>query len=371
MVSQEMENQTGNGREFFMNTLFLNSAKSWGGNEHWTALAAHGLAGRNEVYLAYRNENIGQRFKITKRPLPFLNELDVYTIFRLIYLVKKWEIDIVIPTKRKDYVLAGLAAKVTGIKNVIRLGIERQLKNTWVNRLVYNSLCNGIIVNAESIKDKLKSFDFISPGKICVIYNGVDFPTIREKAIQKNGFIKPFDFTIVAMGELSRRKGFDLLLKAFSIIKKKIRSGISCGVLIIGAGPEKQNLEKLAHQLEINENVVFTGFLENPYPLIAESDIFVHTSKQEGIPNAMLEAMALKRPVITAEFGAAREVIQNGSNGYVLEHANTNELADRLTELINNQNNRETIATEGFHSVNKIFSKEKMIHKIEEFCSQV
>ncbi len=365
-----MENQTG-GRDLEMNILFLNSSKRWGGNEHWTALAANGLAVRNEVYLAYRGKSIAERFFVRKYRLPFLNEFDLITLFQLIILIKKWKIDTLIPTKRKDYVLAGFAAKATGVKNVFRLGIERQLENTRVNRFVYNSLCDGIIVNAKSIQNKLLQSGFIKPEKIRVIYNGVDFPAIHEKAEEKNGFVKPFDFTITAMGELTKRKEFDFLLKAFSIFKKSLKPSFDCGVAIIGSGPEKRYLQEMAQNLEIKENIAFTGFMENPYPLIGESDVFVQTSRTEGIPNAMLEAMALKRPIITTTFGAAKEVIQNGVNGCLLDQGNPAELADHLTEMHINQNNRRKMALEGFRSVNQIFSMERMIREIEQFCDQV
>ena len=111
-----------------MKYLFLNSARRWGGNERWTALAAQGLAVRNEVFFAYRKMEIGSRFDVPKYRLPFWNELDMLSISRLIFLIKKHHIDILIPTKRKDYVLAGFAAKAMGKKNVLRLGIERSIK---------------------------------------------------------------------------------------------------------------------------------------------------------------------------------------------------------------------------------------------------
>jgi len=354
-----------------MKYRFLNSARRWGGNERWTALAAQGLAVRNEVFFAYRKMEIGSRFDVPKYRLPFWNEMDMLSISRLIFLIKKHHIDILIPTKRKDYVLAGFAAKAMGKKNVLRLGIERSIKNTWTNRLVYNSLCDGIIVNAEVIKNRLVQSGFIPPEKIRIIYNGIDFPALQEKAKLKNGFIKPYDFTIAAMGELSRRKRMDLLLRAFSVLKKKDKSSISWGALIVGSGREKEKLSKLALDLEISDQVIFTGFLDNPYPLIDKCDVFVHTSKTEGIPNSMLEAMALKKPIITTGFGAAQEVVRNGSNGYLLKQGNAEELADRLIKLINDQNTRRSIAKEGYHSVKRMFSMERMVGEIEDFCSQI
>jgi len=158
-----------------MNILFLNSAKrGWGGNEKSIQIAASALSGQHTVILGYRSEEIGRNFDPPKYRLPFLFEGDLYTIASLVRIVKKHRIDVIVSTKRKDYAIGGVVARMTGAKNIIWLGANRKLKNTTLNRLVYGLLASGIIVNARRIQKTLLETPFMQKQNIRVIYNGID-----------------------------------------------------------------------------------------------------------------------------------------------------------------------------------------------------
>jgi len=100
---------------------------------------------------------------------------------------------------------------------------------------------------------------------------------------------------IVAMGRLVRTKGFSDLILAYQ------SSGLSCGLSILGDGPERSNLVELVDELELSEQVHFLGFVNNPYQVIKNADLFVLCSHLEGFPNALIEAMALGKPVIATD----------------------------------------------------------------------
>jgi glycosyltransferase involved in cell wall biosynthesis len=354
-----------------MKYLFLNSAKSWGGNEQWTYLAANSLAEQDNVCLAYRTDKVGQRFRVPSYRMPFLSELDPITLFQLRRLIKSHNIDVLIPTKRKDYVLAGLAARSKGIKNVLRLGIVRHLKESRINRLVYDTLCDGIIVNADSIRRELLRSSFVRPEKIRVIRNGIEIESIQEKAARKNGFVKPFEFLISSMGELSGRKGFDFLLKGFASFLRQTGTSAKCGLILIGSGPAEDTIRDLARDLNIDSNVVLVGFQENPYPLLSASDLFVLTSRREGIPNAILEAMALKLPVVMTNIDGAAEVIQDGVNGYLIDRENTQDLAALIDRQFRDAGKRKLVGEAGSRTVFGEFSIERMSREIDDFCRTV
>lgn len=351
-----------------MNFLFLNSSKAWGGNEKWTYMATHALAKETNVYLAYQNETLGNRFHLQKFKLPFLGEFDLYTIFRLIFIVKKNNIDILIPTKRKDYMIAGIVSRLCGKKNILRLGIVRHLKG-WHQNLVYNKLADGIIVNAKVIKDHLLKSKFMKEEKIAVIYNGLDIEELDRIALNNSSQNKPFPFLISAMGTLSRRKRFDLLLKAFAQFLRTSQAK-DAGLIIIGDGNQKESLKTLANTLKINNKVIFTGFLINPYYYLKLSDIFVSTSQNEGISNSLLEAGYLKNAIITTATGGIEEIIINGENGYLIENNNIDQLSQLLLQLYNNPLLKTKLA-ENFHkTVAEKFSIEKMKKEIIQFCSE-
>jgi hypothetical protein len=186
-----------------MNILFLNSSRRWGGNEKWTRMAAHALAADHNVFLAYRKEAIGERFTVPKFRLPFLNEADLYTLAKLMGIALKYKIDILVPTKPKEYVLAGMVAKLLRKKNVLRLGIVKDLDGSLLNRLIYGKLAHGIIVNAEPIKTAMVKSPYLQNDKVRVIYNGLDTAEMDELSGQARGIRKPFPFTVTVVGELS------------------------------------------------------------------------------------------------------------------------------------------------------------------------
>jgi glycosyltransferase involved in cell wall biosynthesis len=348
-----------------MNILFTCSARKWGGNEAWVLNAASVLAQKHQVFLAYRSEAVGERFNIDKFRLSFLNEADLATIFRLIAIIRKQGIEIVVPTKRKDYFLAGIACRITGAKNILILGIVRNLKNSIVNNLVYNLLADGIIVNAHAIKTVLKKSPFIQPGKIAVIPNGI---SIDRDSIEPAK--KLFKFTVTSLAELSERKGFDFLIKGFASFIKKY--GITnAGLIIMGSGSERDNLETLTRNLGIERFVLFSGFLKDPYPNLLSSDVFALTSKNEGIPYAIIEAALLDNAIITTRAGGTEELLKNNEHCLYVNYGDKTRLADLFYRLYQNSELRMKLASNARKTTLENFSLEKMEKEMIDFFRQI
>ncbi len=352
-----------------MNILFLNSARGWGGNEKWTYLAAGTLSRDNRVYLAYRKEVVGSRFAIEKIKLPFLNEFDLFTILRLVSFVRKNKIELLIPTKRKDYVIAGWVAKRCGIKNILRLGIVRQMP-AWYNYLVYHKLADGIIVNARPIKETLLRSGFLSEQKIRVIYNGLDVDSLDAARNAPQKVSKPFPFLIISIGNITIRKGFENLIHGFADFLS-LSGAKDAGLMIIGEGEDLPLLKEKVAALGLESRVVFTGFLENPYPYLAMGDVFVLTSENEGISNALLEAMYLKNAVITSRAGGTEDIIKNSENGFLVETNDRKELANYLHSLYRDEELRLRLAEKGYQTVIREFSMTRMNKEILAFCREI
>jgi glycosyltransferase involved in cell wall biosynthesis len=353
-----------------MNFLFLNSAKQWGGNENWIALASTALSELNHTsVIAYRSQQVGARFPGTKIKLPFYSEMDIITLFSLLKILRKYRVDVIISTKQKDYFLGGLTAKIYKIPNIIRLGIVRPLNNSWSKKLLYDKLCDGIIVNARRIKETLLQSSFVQPNKICLVYNGVNITTIVEKSEQFT-IKKPSPFLIVTSGMLIKRKGFDYLLTAFArfLHTHTIRNA---GLLILGSGEEQENLRRLSRNLGIDRYTIFQGYQQNPFPYLKQGDCFVITSENEGLANALLEAMALGIPVITTPSGGVTEVIKDGENGYIVNREDVPALVNRIQQLYTQIELRRNLAQKAYQTIQKQFSPSVMANKIIDFCSEI
>lgn len=352
------------------NILFLNSGKSWGGNEKWMYIAAHALAENHQVLVAYRRDIVGKRFRVRKYKLPFANEADGYTIFRLMYLIVRYRIHILIPTKPKEYFISGMLAKLFRRVNIVRLGIVRDLNDSHIKKFVYHTLTDGIIVNAASIRDHLLQSSFMRPEKIRVIYNGVNTAEIDALAEASVPIKLNQPFLITAMGKLTNRKAFDIVLRGFAefVNQSKINNA---GLIIIGAGEKSGALQKLAEDAGVTNYVHFTGFIENPYPYLKVSQVFISASKNEGLANALLEAMYLNNAVITTRAGGSEYAVEHGQNGFLLNDEPVSEIASHLTKLYQDQLLTSRMAKRSYQIIMEKFSMERMKEQMEVYFNEV
>lgn len=348
-----------------MNILFTCSAKKWGGNEAWVLNASKILKQRHKVFLAYRNSVVGERFDIETIQLPFRHEGDLQSLLSLISFIRNKQIDIVIPTKRKDYFLAGLACRITGAKNILILGIVRNLGNSIINDLVYNRLADGIVVNAKAIKDELLRSSYMQSKKIAVIPNGVYIDILSVKPAAKQ-----FRFMISALGELSERKGFDFLIRGFARFVKNYDIA-DAGLTIIGSGSQMNYLKSLAVSHEVGHMVTLTGFQKDPYPYLLSSDIFALASINEGIPYAAIEAALLDNAIISTKAGGIEELFRNESDCLYVDYGDESTLASHIYELYSNTPRRKTIADNARRAAANNFSLEKMETEMTDFFQRI
>lgn len=353
-----------------MNYLILNSARrGWGGNERSIQIIAHALARKDHVVLAYRDALVGDRFDLPKYRFPFRFELDPSTIMGLVSVIRKHKIDVVIPTKRKDYALAGIVSRLCGIGNVLWLGATRELGRSLINDLVYNRFADGIIVNAQGIREALLKSPFMQPERIAVIYNGLD--TEALDAVLAGSVPEHEGLRITSMGRLDENKGHDLLIRGFSRMSDQA-PGLQAELVIIGDGPQRGALESLVTELKLGMKVRFTGFLNNPYSLLRQSDIFVMTSKLEGLSIALLEAMYLgNAPVSTLAGGGVREIIRDGENGILLEEYDEQKLASALLRMCRDSGLRLKMARAASISVAERYALPGVLAGIDEICRDI
>jgi glycosyltransferase involved in cell wall biosynthesis len=353
-----------------MKLLFMNSARTWGGTEKWTKLASETIRKdrEHETFLAYRRDTIGRRFSMQKFRLPCTSHIDLYTLFRLVLIIRREKIDVIIPTKRKDYLIAGIAARFCGIACILRLGIERRLRVPFFHRLIYHILPHGIIVNADKIRQSLLLSPFMKRERIKVIHNGVD--TLNIDMLARVPVQKPFQWLVVSAGILTDRKGFDFLLRGFAMFARNHPSA-DPGLVIMGEGPKKEELRKLAEELGIGKRTVFTGFIENPYPCMAAADVIAMTSQNEGIANALLEGMYLGNVPVSTFAGGSEELVRNGRNGFLVEFGNTEKLAEIFHELFENRECRKNMASAARETILSSYSLDTMRQEILDFCTTI
>jgi glycosyltransferase involved in cell wall biosynthesis len=192
----------------------------------------------------------------------------------------------------------------------------------WIERVVAR-LSKSMIAISESTRSRSVSIG--ARGNIEVVPSGVDFEEISAASLSND------NSDIVFAGRLIKDKNVDVLIRAVGLI---IRDNPHISCLIIGDGPEKGSLERLAHDLRVESNVRFSGFLqsaEEVFSCMKSSKVFVLPSTREGFGIVVLEANACGLPVITVNHpqNAARDLITDGKNGFLCE-LNEQDMANKI-----------------------------------------
>lgn len=193
----------------------------------------------------------------------------------------------------------------------------------------------GIICPGEAIKKDLKNNFCIRPHKMVIIPNPVNVDKIRSKMKQDGNPLKRCRFRLVAAGSLTRQKGFDMLVKAMaSLVKIKPEIHLT----ILGDGPEKSNLENEIRALDLLDSIALAGFKENPYPYFFHGDLFVLSSRWEGLPNVVLESLACGTPVVAFDCpGSVGEIFDDPSEGVLVPAGDVKALVRAIDDWLENQ----------------------------------
>lgn len=211
----------------------------------------------------------------------------------------------------------------------------REARDAW-QRAVYRAVpwayraADRVVAVSGGVAADLAQFGRLPDGKIRVIHNPVFDPDIE--ALAQAPLDHPFFETggppiIVAAGRLHTQKGFDVLLRAFALA----RAQLDCRLVILGDGPERARLSAQAEQSGLGYDIDMPGFCANPFALMARAGAFVLSSRWEGFPNALVEAMACGAPVIATDCPSGpREILEGGRIAPLVPVDDANALAQAL-----------------------------------------
>jgi glycosyltransferase involved in cell wall biosynthesis len=203
--------------------------------------------------------------------------------------------------------------------------------------------------------------------KVAVIANGIDFSPLLS--VEDSSSRREFgnDLTIGIVGRLVHQKGHPFLFAAARGILEKFPGA---KFVVIGEGPERKSLEALAQELGIAGSVYFVGFRDDMPSAYAGLDLVVMPSLDEGLPMALLEAMAAKRAVIASAVGAVPEVIEHGQSGLLVQPGNVSDLQQAILSLLQDESLRNRIAENASKSVSR-FSSELMARNYLDFYQRM
>jgi glycosyltransferase involved in cell wall biosynthesis len=196
-----------------------------------------------------------------------------------------------------------------------------------------------VIANSDPLARECREFYGLAQDQVAVISNGFDFDEIQRLAgvgtDNADTVRSTSTFHIVAAGRLEECKGFDLLFGALNELVN-VRDHISITATIAGRGGAEAELKHLAAQHCLEQVVDFAGFLQNPYPLIQSADLFCLTSRYEGMPNVLVEAMSLGVPVLATDCPhGPRDILLDGKLGTLVANVDSHAIADGIERVMN------------------------------------
>ncbi len=301
-------------------------------------------------------------------PIEFLS-----TIIKTNKIIKRFNFDCVISHNRNSSIVGRIATFFSQVpQNIyfahgfyfhdnqnlfsyfISIQIERLLEIITSHTISQSLEDMNLMINKKYIINK----------KITHVGNGIDNlkfkPAsnkldLREKiGLPKNSFI------IIGIGRLVKDKGFQDLIEAFERISKNEKN---CYLLIIGGNISQdiskyeRKIIKKINNLNINDQVILTGMIDNVEDYLNCSDVYVLSSYREGISRSMLEAMSCKIPVISTNVRGSREVIKNNKNGLLYEKSNINQLYSAIIKLKNNKNLVSKLTTNAFNVLSSFYTE--------------
>lgn len=205
------------------------------------------------------------------------------------------------------------------------------LTNKYLLENAYKT-ANLILAQTPEMKDEIAKYHVIDESKIKVFLNPIDTELIDAGVENITNPFHSENINVVAAGRIVYQKGFDILIQSF---KKIIEKNSNFKLYIIGQDGigEMKNLIKIIENLNLEEHVQFLGYQENPYKYFYFSDLYVLSSRWEGLPNTVLENLYLKKPVVaTYCIPYMASLIQEGKNGLLVKVEDVNGLSEAILD---------------------------------------
>lgn len=211
------------------------------------------------------------------------------------------------------------------------------------------------------------------PASRCVyIENAIDTEQFCRRqsceSARVNLGLDPARKIVLAVGRLSPEKGFDVLIKAFASLPQQQHP---IDLLIAGEGDDRARLTALIEQWGVGDRVKLLGFQSDTTTLYEASDIFVLSSYREGLPNVVLEAMAMQTPVIATKVAGVPKLISDGESGLLIESGDVDSLTAQLSHLLKSEVLREQMAIKARDTIEQRFSFQRRMERVAKVYDDV
>lgn len=294
---------------------------------------------------------------------------DLRVVPRIARLLRERRVDILHAHLPYSGVVGRVAARLAGTPAVIYTEHNVQQRYHLLTRLINQAtlrLCDVTVAVSAEVRASLLRSPLVGRRTVLTILNGVDVEGLRRAAaadgVREEFGILPDRLVVCVVNVFRPQKRLDLWVRAARLIAD---AEPRATFLVVGDGPIRPQVRDLAGRLGLDGRIAFPGLRHDAARLMAVFDVFMLSSVYEGLPVAVLEAMALGRPVVATRVGGLPGVIQDGRHGFLVPPGDPGALAERVVELLRRPELRQAFGEASAARVRQHFSIERMVRETE------
>jgi len=357
-----------------MNILHLDDQIGWRGGEQQASWLVQGLVAKgHQVWIAGKPD--GEFLKsshggapLTRVPLPFWTELDLYTCWRLAQIVYQEEIDIIHAHTSHAHTIACITkAMARRASAVVSRRVSFPPKTDIFNKWKYRAP-DALLAVSEKVAEVLRESG-LPEELVTRVYSAIDLSRLDVPAASRKDLGVPAKAKLLlSAGALVDHKDHATLLKAMPGI---VAAHPKVHLLIAGDGALRASLEQLIEELELAAHVTLLGHRSDVPALVNAADLYVSSSWSEGLGTSVLEALACETPVVATVAGGIPEMIVTGKTGWLVPNRDPNALALAVIEALENPKESARMAAAGRKLVEQRFTADRMVESTLEVYLQL
>lgn len=353
-----------------MKVLHITSPKTWRGGEQQLTYLAEELRKKDIEQVIMCPFNSAVHRYCLKNHFSHVTYFKGFSAnpmvaFRVFHLCKREGVDLIHVHDSHAHNFAILAAVLTNnrVPIIVSRRVDFPVGDTSLSMYKYNHAhIAKILCVSNAIMDVMRP-SIEHPSRLAVVHSGIDlsrFDGVKKQDLLRKEFnISPDTKVIGNVAALAPHKDYPTFIR---MAKKLIDEGMKAHFFGIGEGPSRKEVEQCIEAEGMEQHITLTGFRENIVDLLSSLDLFVISSKTEGLGTSILDAIACKVPVVATKAGGIVEVIQHEVNGLLAEVEDPDSLAEQVNRLIDDESLQQTYVAKGLELVQN-FSKEQMAAK--------
>ena len=340
---------------FFIRSLHL------GGAEKQSIILSNELSKTHNVFLIifYKEGELMQNIDTGSKTYFFPEGNIIKKCFVILNFLRKNKVDFLFNFLPLNNIIGSITGKVAGVNKVYNGIRGEKIKRNWLKMKVQcflsNYVADGVISNSHKAKEIYAEYGY-KKEKIVVIHNGINV----EKTLTYHGNSKPL--LILSVGRFVEEKDYKTAIKAFEkLIRISRTSNISLHYDILGYGDLHDIIRKFINELGLNSEITLHDGRVDLRGYYEKANIYLNTSRHEGMSNTIMEAMSYSLPIVATNAGDTSYLVENEFNGFICKTMDSCTIAEKLSLLSSSVHLRAKMGANSYDKIRKEFSIEKLV----------